>query len=299
LSSAVNDTLLVIGYGSLLSGHGMLAERRGGKSRLIARDAFPVRLLNARRGLAKPSSHGRYLAMDLEPIDPTKPIAAIAANGSDAGIGALGLVFDRSWAPLISRREEYDEHKFVELIGLADDVGQPLADFLLEIALRVRWNLLDYRRALNDLVGYTSEGYIFHPVPLNDGRVAIAAIGSGFEGSGDPAVHSKRHEFGMDRLLTLAEALRVDSFDLDREGQVGYYVECLLGGVHGLEIADLFRDLDDDLAQTLHARFQPVANGERQRFMTATSLDESRYQGAFSGDLHVGLRPFLRTSAKP
>ena len=60
LSSGVNDTLLVIGYGSLLSGYGMLAERRGGKSRLIACDAFPVRLLNARRGLAKPSSHGHY-----------------------------------------------------------------------------------------------------------------------------------------------------------------------------------------------------------------------------------------------
>ena len=43
-----NRTLLVIGYGSLLSGYGLLAERRGGGSRLIARDAFAVRLRNAR-----------------------------------------------------------------------------------------------------------------------------------------------------------------------------------------------------------------------------------------------------------
>jgi hypothetical protein len=299
LSSAVNDTLIVIGYGSLLSGYGMLAERRGGKSRLVARDAFPVRLLNARRGLAKPSSHGHYLAMDLEPIDATMPISASTANGSKVGIGALGLVFDRRWAPLISRREEYDEHKFVELIGLADRAGQSLGDFLLDIARRTRWNLLDYRRALNELLSYTSEGYIFHPIPLSDGRLAVAAIGSGFEGSGDDAVRSKRNEFGMDRLLTLAEALRVETFELDRDGQVGYYVECLLGGLHGLEIADLFRDLDDDLAQALHPRFHHVVPGERERFMTATSLDEPRYRGAFGDDPHTALRSLLGTIGKP
>ncbi|HEY1852057.1 MAG TPA: hypothetical protein VGG60_13605 [Candidatus Binataceae bacterium] len=295
---AVNDTLLVIGYGSLLSGYGMLAERRGGKSRLVARDAFPVRLLNARRGLAKPSSHGHYLAMDLEPIEPTAPISAHAAAGSNLGIGALGLVFDREWAPLISRREEYDEHKFVELIGLADRAGKPLGEFLHEIAHRTAWNLLDYRRALFDLLGYTSEGYIFHPIPLSDGRIAVAAIGSGFEGSGDSAVRSKRSEYGMDRLLTLSEALRVESFDLDRDGQIGYFVECLLGGFHGLEVADLTRDLDPELHQKLIPRFHRVVDGERERFLIATSLDEPRYRGAFGDTPHAALHPFLGGAAK-
>jgi hypothetical protein len=299
LTSALNDTLLVVGYGSLLSGYGLLAERRGGKSRLVARDAFPVRLLNARRGLAKPSSHGHYLAMDLEPIDPTMPISARTADGSYAGIGGLGLVFDREWAPLISRREEYDEHKFVELIGIADRAGQSLGQFLYEVAHRSNWNLLNYRRALKDLLGYTSEGYIFHPIPLSDGRVGLAAIGSGFEGSGDAAVRSKRNEYGMDRLLTLAEALHVKTFDLDPDGQVGYFVECLLGGFHGLEIADLVRDLDDDLAQKLHPRFHHVVTGERERFMTATSLDELRYRGAFGDAPHAALHPFLRSAVKP
>ena len=134
MAKTLNETLVVIGYGSLLSGYGMLAERRGGKSRLVARDAFPVRLLNARRGLAKPSSHGHYLAMDLEPIDATMPISAHPAGASREGIGALGLVFDREWAPLISRREEYDERKFVALIEHADRAGQSLGEFLLAIA---------------------------------------------------------------------------------------------------------------------------------------------------------------------
>jgi hypothetical protein len=99
-----NATLLVIGYGSLLSGYGLLAERRGGKSRLVARGAEPVVLRNAQRGLAKPSSHGSYLAMDIEPRDRSAPITAVAAGGSGDGIGALLLEFDRGAAPRIARR---------------------------------------------------------------------------------------------------------------------------------------------------------------------------------------------------
>ena len=300
LPAAVNQTLLVIGYGSLLSGYGILAERRGGKSRLVARDAFPVRLTNARRGLAKPSSHGHYLAMDLEPIDPALPISARAANGSGAhaGIGALGLVFDREWAPLIARREEYDERQFVRLIELADRAGQPLGDFLLALARRANWSLLGYRRALFDLLGYTSEGYIFHPAPLEDGRVAIVAIGSGFEGSGDSSVRSKRNEYGMDRLLTLTEAMRLDAFALDREGQIGYFVECLLGGWHGLEIADLAADLDGDLRAAIRARLDEVARGEHERFLRATSLAHARYTAAFGARPHAALTPMLAPDAR-
>ena len=102
-----NREIFVVGYGSLLSGYGLLAERRGGASRLVARDVHPVAIHNARRGLAKPSSHGNYLAMDIEPVDRHVPISASIAAG-DAGIGGLLLTFDRECAPLIARREEYD-----------------------------------------------------------------------------------------------------------------------------------------------------------------------------------------------
>lgn len=286
----VNRTLLVIGYGSLLSGYGMLAERRGGGSRLIARAAFPVTLDNARRGLAKPSSHGRYLAMDLEAADPNAPIVAHPAAKGVAGIGALGLVFDRGWAAKISRREEYDPDKFLELIDLADRAGKPLGEFLLDVAERTRFNALAYRTALREMLGYTSHGYIFHPVPFADGRVAIAAIGSGYEGSGDPAIRSKRNEYGMDRLLALHEALKVATLDLDREGQVGYFVECVLGGAHGLDIADLMAELE--VASALSAEIATLIGEilplERELFMRATSMDEPAYRRAF-GDFRTSL----------
>src|ERR1700758_3005365 len=113
----MNETLLVVGYGSLLSGHGLLTVRRNGKSRLVALDAFPIAIRNARRGLAKPTQHGRYLAMDLEPVDAAAPIVPRAVRQPQAGeIGALGLVFERRWAERLALREEYDAARFLELI---------------------------------------------------------------------------------------------------------------------------------------------------------------------------------------
>jgi len=336
--AVINRTLLVIGYGSLLSGYGLLSERRGGASRLIALDAFPVRLRNACRGLAKPTGHGRYLAMDLEPIDPALPImaatepvrgsptddslnavrtaAALAFNGHASSaqtdgkldgpcIGALGLIFDRDSAPLIARREEYDAGKLNELLDLADHASLPIGDFLMAIARRTGFNLLAYRCALRELLGYTSPGYVFHPLPLDDGRVGIVAIGSGFEGSGDPEVQSKRARFGMDRLLTLSEALAHPTFDMDPVGQAGYYLECVLGGYHGLDVSDLIASLHPHLEagigkpadQAFGGRIAAIAEGERERFMQATSLDEARYAQAFGAERHPSFAALIASIA--
>ena len=288
----MNETLLVVGYGSLLSGHGLLTVRRDGKSRLVAREAFPLLIRNARRGLAKPSGHGSYLAMDLEPIDPATPIGArVGLRPGAEEIGALGLVFERRWARQLARREEYDPVKFLELIAIADRAGRELGDFLLEIAREVEFEMLAYRTALAKLLGYTSPGYIFHPLPLDDGRVALVAIGSGFEGSGDPTVRSRRSECGIERVMTLKQALAWKGLEIDRAGQLGYFLECILGGAHGLWVGDLTTGLDGEagfygqlgelLAQSWEA--------ERQHFLTATALTAARYRATFGTIIESGL----------
>jgi hypothetical protein len=280
-----NATLLLIGYGSLLSGYGLLAERRGGRSRLVARGAEPVVLRNARRGLAKPSSHGSYLAMDIEPRDRTAPITARPGIADGAGIGALLLEFDRSAAPLIARREEYSPEHFVRLVEMADRAGAPLGEFLLEVARETGFNLLDYRRALCAMLGYTSAGYIFHPVEVADGRVAIIAIGSGFEGSGDDAVISRRRECGMASLHSLPSALAISALPIDRAGQIGYFAECLLGAMHGLGVGDLLGDFDPESGWARELAHAVARAGEREteRFIEATSLDRAGYRTLFSG----------------
>jgi len=266
----------------LLSGYGLLAERRGGGSRLVARDVERVSIRNARRGLAKPSSHGSYLAMDIEPLDRGAAISASAGKDA-AGIGGLLLTFAREYAPMIARREEYDAEAFERLLGLSDRAGMPLGDYLMEIASGTNFDLLAYRIALRALVDYTSPGYIFHPIQIDDGRVAIIAIGAGFEGSGDPRIRSRREELGMDRLLSLEEALGLAIPDFDRAGQIGYYAECILGGLHGVAVGDLTSRFDPDARwlRELTDHFGRVATGERARFIEATSLDHARYEGRF------------------
>jgi len=268
----------------LLSGYGLLAERRGGASRLVACDVAPVSIHNARRGLAKPSSHGKYLAMDIEPLEHGIPIAASMANDNRPGIGGLLLTFDRECAPLIARREEYDADAFERLISIAERAGQPLGEYLMEIARGTNFDLLTYRIALRTMLDYTSPGYIFHPIEIDDGRVAIIAIGSGFDGSGDPKIVSRRKEFGMHKLLSLEESMRTEIRGFDRAGQIGYYAECILGGLHGVDVHDLAPEIDADAswARELAAHLGPIAHGERERFLEATSLDAKRYGERFS-----------------
>ncbi|HMD05692.1 MAG TPA: hypothetical protein VKG68_10440, partial [Candidatus Binatus sp.] len=94
--------------------------------------------------MAKPSSHGKYLAMDIEPVDPMAPLTASCGFGAD-GIGGLLLAFDRECAPLIARREEYDAGAFERLIGIAERAGKPVGEYLFEIARRSNFDLMAYR----------------------------------------------------------------------------------------------------------------------------------------------------------
>jgi hypothetical protein len=285
----MNEALLVVGYGSLQSGHGLLTVRRNGKSRLVALEAFPLVIRNARRGLAKPTAHGRYLAMDLEPIDARAPIAArIGLDPRGNEIGGLGLVFERRWAQQLAMREEYDAAKFVELIAIADRAGMPVGEFLLRIAAEVDFDLLAYRTALAQMLGYTSPGYIFHPLPLDDGRVALVAIGSGFHGSGDPAIRSKRNMAGIDRLMTLEQALAFKRLEIEPAGQLGYFLECILGGMHGLFVGDLLTELNGATPQLAQLLGQAIEY-EQRHFLDATALTIARYREIFGSISNSGI----------
>lgn len=294
-----NLSVLVVGYGSLLSGWGLLAERRGGRSRLLARQAWQLGVGNARRGLAKPSSHGSYLAMDIEPVDPKQPITARVGRARDGEMGGLLLEFDREWFEPLARREEYDPGEFEKLVQKAESAGKALGEFLLDVAERVSFDLDAYRRELRAMLGYTSPGYIFHPVPLEDGRVAIVAIGSGYHSSGDPEVVSRRREFGIEHLLGFDETLALTSLPLDHEGQIGYFAECVLGGVHGMSVADLLAGVRSDAQwpRKFSQALRPQAEGERERFLRATSMDSRQYRERFDGTLDALVEKLLSGTA--
>ena len=99
----------------------------------------------------------------------------------------------------------------------------------------------------------------------------------------------------MDRLLPLPAALSVNSFSLDPAGQVGYFVECILGGSHGLAVADLAAGLDPESALGVEVarRVGAALPRERALFMEATSLDEAGYRRAFDTPIDERLRPLV------
>jgi hypothetical protein len=78
--------------------------------------------------------------------------------------------------------------------------------------------------------------------------------------------------------------MRTGISGFDRAGQIGYYAECVLGGLHGVDVGDLAPQFDEDAgwARELAARLGPLAAGERERFIAATSLDAARYGQRFS-----------------
>jgi hypothetical protein len=102
----------------------------------------------------------------------------------------------------------------------------------------------------------------------------------------------------MDRLLSLEEALLLELRDFDRAGQIGYYAECLLGGLHGVAVGDLANrfDLNAESTRELAVHFIRVAAGERARFLEATSLDQVRYEGRFAAR-HESLAALMRLAS--
>ena len=87
----------------------------------------------------------------------------------------------------------------------------------------------------------------------------------------------------MDRLLGLPEALKTTALALDHDGQVGYFVECVLGGMHGLRVDDLVAGLSLAVASAgeLGRRIAAAALLEHELFLQATSLDEIVYRQIF------------------
>jgi hypothetical protein len=98
----------------------------------------------------------------------------------------------------------------------------------------------------------------------------------------------------MDRLLTLDEALALTTLGIDRAGQIGYFVECILGGVHGLAVGDLAGavDLSSPTGRELSRLFAAAQAAERSHFLNATALSASQYRERFAASPHPSIAAF-------
>ena len=153
-----------------------------------------------------------------------------------------------------------------------------------------------FRQRLFKLVGYTSPHYVPHPVRVDDASVAITFLAPGREGSGSERIVPVRVRTGTTALLTLPEAWQRKP----NRTQLDYFLACLLGGVHGINIQDLLEPLahEHGLSQRVRDALGGELRHEVARFLATTGLDTASYWQAFGPPTQAlrrgGLEEFLR-----
>lgn len=267
----------VIGYGSLMSGRGLAAS-----GPLRVRQAAIVALTGCRRGFAKLSRYGDRFAMDLElerlPLRGYRMVPTMAPSGE---VEALALTVPLADACRLAHREGYDPAVLQQLATRAEAQGLTLAGFLWQLYGEAEYDVVGYRRQLFAMTAFTSAHYIPHPVRLGDTEEALVFLAPGFEGTGADEVISVRQYTGIRTVMGTEETWR----QKPTRDQLSYFIDCLLGGAHGISVRDLlpcgYRE--PQLWAQLRAGIAEVLVHEIDRFLAVTGLSWAQYQQAFGG----------------
>ncbi len=271
----------VIGHGSLMSGRGLSFS-----GRFQVRTARIVALDHCRRGFAKLSKYGDRFATDLELEQPALEGAIVSPQTApDGQVEALGLSVSLEDCGRLVKREGYRPEALLTLVERARGLG--VAEWLWQLAAEQAHDLGAYRRRLFLITGYTSPHYIPHPVRLAEAGYALIFLAPGPRGTGTPDVVSIRQQTGIDTILNTAETWRRKP----NEDQTAYFLSCLLGGAHGINVRDFLASVGEnrDLAETLSQRIRSGLAEEGGCFLQTTGLTTEQYTQAF-GSPEAALR---------
>lgn len=275
--------VMVIGYGSLMSGAGLSSS-----GPFHARSACIVALDRCARGFAKLSRDGDRLAADLDVDSP--PLTGRIMSPAcpvETPVETMGLTVPLEDLERVSKREGYRPAALRQAAEAAQAQGLGLAEFLWNIDAEGAHDLVAYRRRLLALTGYTSPHYIPHPVRIGEHGFALVFLASGFEGTGSDDVISVRQRTGMRSLLSTAATWRQRS----SERQLTYFLSCILGGAHGIGVQDLLASVANEpaLAAALRRRLNEMLPAEVTHLPAIAGLSQAQYRQAF-GDPEVALR---------
>jgi hypothetical protein len=265
---------------------------------LQVKQASIVALQLCRRGFAKLSRYGDRFATDIEtqefPLEGRLVSHSTPPNGE---VEALALTVSLDDFSRLVKREGYSPEAMQQLTELAHKEKKPLADFLWGIQGDAGHDPVRYRRQLFSLTGFTSPHYIPHPVCLAEVGYALIFLAPGFEGTGSDEVVSVRQQTKIPAVMNTSKTWRQKPND----DQLSYFLSCLLGGVHGVNVQDLLASVTDDPALTtlLQNRLQQELQEEVARFLAVTSLSPETYEKEFGTRerclTRSGLHAFLLT----
>ena len=252
---------LIFGYGSLMSFRGLYRNRPG--IRIL--DAFRAQI-KCQRGFAKPSNN--KICMD---IDCSKLKGSAIKNDIEQGyIEGLLIKINQRDFPKFCRREGYVKGN--ELIIYSSDynsIGEALWN-LFQDSINNDFNqsIREYRKNLRKLMNYTSIDYIPHPLDLKDLGYAITFIAPGKYGTGNAYQPSRKEQKGIFSLMDANDVLKRK--DVNKNEFLKYALECVYGGVHGINV----RDIIDLISKNLEFL------NEVQKVLTEQSIIKERNQFA-------------------
>lgn len=282
----------IIGHGSLMSGRGLSFS-----GVLHVQEARIVALTNCRRGFAKLSRYGDRFATDLEPAQlPLMGRRVALAAPPNGDVEGLALTVPLEDACRLAKREGYNPEAFQRLAEIASRRGLDLVTLLWRLHEDAAHDVINYRRQLFSLIDYTSPHYIPHPICLENTEYALVFLAPGFEGTGADNIIAIRQQTNIPTVMSLAEAWRRKPND----DQIAYFLSCLLGGVHGINIRDLGLTIREEpiLIEQIKNRLGEILNREKELFLTTTSLTPTNYHQIFGeADLALkrsGLQDFLQ-----
>ena len=285
-----------IGHGSLMSGRGLSFS-----GTFQVRAAFIIALHGCTRGFAKLSRYGDRFATDLEiqdlPLEARRVTSLLSPSGETE---ALALTVSLYEFCRLAKREGYSPAAIQRLAAAAQMRGQSLADFLWELHAEAGHDLVAYRRQLFTLTEFTSAHYIPHPVQIVGEKYALIFLAPGFEGTGSDKVISVRRQTGIQKVMSTCEAWRLKPND----DQLAYFLSCLLGGVHGINVRDFLISVREEpmLGQALRKKIEQSLRAEVESFLATTGLSRTEYHRSFGApDLVLtrsGLQSFLNGDHK-
>jgi len=265
----------VIGHGSLMSGRGLSFS---GAFRV--KEAFIVALCECTRGFAKLSRYGDRFATDIEAQRLPLEGGWVAPTSSPSGeVEALALTVSLDDFCRLAKREGYSPTAIQRLAATAQAGGRSLADFLWDLHAEGDHDRVAYRRQLFALTEFTSAHYIPHPVRLMHNACALIFLAPGFEGTGSDEVIAVRQQTSIQRVMNTSETWRRKP----NEDQLAYFLSCLLGGVHGINVHDLLVPVREEpnLEQALRKKIEQSLREELDCFLTTTGLSREKYRRAF------------------
>lgn len=237
-----SKTEFIFGYGSLMSYRGLFRNGFGVLNNIKIIDALRSQI-RGKRGLAKPASNNICMDIDFFKLEGS----LIEEWPMEGYIEGFILEINQKDFQEFCRREGYSKgNTLITYSSSYTSIGEALWNIFQDsMETDYYQSIIEYRKKLRKEINYTSIHYIPHPLKIQDLGYAITFIAPGKYKTGNVYQQSIKKQKGIYRLLNLNEILRRE--DVNRHHFINYIIECIYGGVHGINIRDIINFISDDL----------------------------------------------------